>query len=152
MILKAVKEINERADRIGTILLERSDTWTPEDTVAQLSGESGYAVRWYVYQLREAGYRVEAVKTVDPEAFRNGARGYKLTNIQSEPYRPADHALPVPEESIALAAGVAVEHAQFGRGRVTFAKDGAPKVVVQFKRKRIERVERDSLMILGLRD
>ena len=151
--MKAVKEINERADRIGTILLERAGAWTPEDTVAQLSGESGYAVRWYVYQLREAGYRVEAVKTTDPVAFRNGERGYQLTDIQSEPYRPADHALPTAEDApLSLIEGAVVQHAAFGRGRVTFAKEGAPKVVVQFKRQRIERVEREALVILGLRD
>jgi hypothetical protein len=152
-MVDTLKEINERADRIGTLLLERACAWTPEDTLAQLAGETGYAVRWYVYQLREAGYRVEAVKTVDPDAFRSGARGYKLTDIQAEPYRPADHAPPVAEDApLSLAVGAVVEHVAYGRGRVTFAHEGAPKVVVQFKRKRIERVEREALVVLGLRD
>lgn len=153
-MVDTLKEVNERADRIGTLLLDRADKWTPEDTLAQLSGETGYATRWYIYQLREAGYVVEAVKTVDPEAFRNGSRGYRLTSIQDTPYRPADHVQPEPETAapITLAVGATVEHEQFGRGRVTFAKDGAPKVVVQFRRKRIERVERESLKILALRD
>ena len=72
----------QSAINIGNILLERMDEWTTQAKLADLSGETEYAVRWYIYQLRQDGYIVEAGRTDYPLLYRRGHRGYQLTDIR----------------------------------------------------------------------
>lgn len=148
-------ELNHRAVAIGDLLLERMGEWLAENVIGQLCTETGYAVRWYIFQLREAGYVIEAVKSTAPALFRGGARGYQLTDIQDAPYRPLG-ARPVAQPASVKSAvrtiqiGSRVEHPILGRGRVTFAAPTASKVVVKFRRrKRVERVERVVLALIN---
>lgn len=129
--------------------MDRLGEWVSQETLAQLSGETPYAVRWYIFQLREAGYVVESAKRAAPGLFREGTRGWQLTSTQDTPYRPARSAKSTAPEDGVLRIGSRVTHPKFGNGRVTFASVTAPKVVVKFRRrKRVERVERVALVLL----
>lgn len=134
---------------IGTVLLERSPAFVTQEELEAETGKSGYAIRWYIYQLREAGYVIDAIKLADPAAFAAGKRGWKLSDVRSESYRPADHVKPEPEPAIdTLRAGVRVLHPKHGKGRVEFSCPTASAVVVRFGRK-IERISRESLAIVA---
>ena len=141
-------DLSAGAAHIGTLLIDRLGDWVSQGALSELSGETAYSVRWYVFQLREAGYVVEAVKTAFPTLFRNGKRGYRLVDIQDEPYRPTPK--PVAVASSTVVVGSKVNHPEFGVGRVVFAKEGFPKIVVKFSgRKLTERVERT---VVALKD
>lgn len=133
---------------IGTLLLDRSPAFVTQEELEAETGKSGYAVRWYIYQLREAGYVIDAVKLLDPAAFAAGKRGWKLSDIRSEAYRPADHVKPEQESDDVLRPGVIVLHPKHGKGRVEFACPDRPAVVVKFG-KRTERINRESLAIVA---
>lgn len=77
------------AMHIGNLLLESMPEYVSEETLTEETGLVGYAVRWYVFQLRRAGYVIEAVQYAEPARFAEGIRGWRLTDIQSAPYVPA---------------------------------------------------------------
>lgn len=74
---------------VAGILLDGMPDYISEETVSEKTGLAGYAVRWYVFQLRRAGYVIEAVQYAEPARFAAGVRGWRLTDILSTPYVPA---------------------------------------------------------------
>jgi len=92
--MNATKTLAPHASHIADILMDRhihegsSSGYVTEDALMEATGLPGYAVRWYIFHLRQAGFIVEAAQYADPEMFANGTRGWKLTDIQSEPYNP----------------------------------------------------------------
>ena len=136
----------EQANTVGEILLERAPAYVSEETIAELTGLPGYGVRWYIFQLREAGFMIDAAMYTDRAAFAQGARGWRLVDVGSEPYRPADHAAELPP-AVPAVAGLPIVHADYGKGTIVFAAEGRAKVVARFgaKRPRVE-IERTEVL------
>lgn len=135
-----------KADEIGSILLDRAGEYVPEEVLADMTRLPGYGVRWYIFQLREAGFLVETAMYDDREAFRRGARGWRLVGTTDQPYRPA-------AQSVDLAAslvGVRFDHPEYGRGTITVANDGAPKIVAKFPRRPRVVLDRSEIRALVL--
>jgi hypothetical protein len=76
------------ATHIAELLLESMPAYLSEDSLALSTGLPGYGVRWYIFHLRQAGYVVEAAQFADLELFRQGTRGWKLTDILETPFVP----------------------------------------------------------------
>ena len=144
-------EMTEGAEKVGNVLLEAMGEWLPEEDIAESTGLSGYQCRWYIFQLRELGWVIEAVKEVDKPAFRQGHRGWKLTDIQDQPSRPA--APRAPRDPRAPRAprikkGSAVAHPVHGTGTIAFAKKGFPCVRVEFSTGLVAKVDRSEIRAL----
>ena len=128
------------AATIGDALLSASPAFVSEAQLEHVSGLCGYAVRWYIYQLRQAGFVIQAAMTGDRVAFAQGARGWRLVDVGAAV--PATVAC----DPVEPRQGMRVEHFSRGRGRVAFVRAGFPSVVVVFADGSRESVTRDSFV------
>jgi hypothetical protein len=127
------------AATIGDALLAASPAFVSEAELEELTGLVGYAVRWYVFQLRQAGFVVEAALTADREAFARGARGWRLVDtVAGASYPVVEPVEPVKGMRVESLAGV--------RGRVAFAREGFPCVTVEYVDGSREKVSRDAFV------
>ncbi len=129
------------AETIGDALVAASPAYVTSADLEALTGLSGYAVRWYVYQLRAAGFVVQAAMHADPLAFARGERGWRVVDTTGAP----SAVIPVCEPTMPV-LGLRVESLNGRRGRVAFAREGFPCVTVEWSDGSREKVSRDAFV------
>lgn len=103
---------------LATILMDKQPAFVAEDVLSQALTLPGYAVRWYIFQLRQAGYVIEAALYVAPAAFATGTRGWTLTRIQDTPFNPVgSNDVEGASEPVDLQTDVAALAALIGKNR-----------------------------------
>jgi hypothetical protein len=128
---------------IGEALLAASPEYVSEADLEHATGLNGYAVRWYIFHLRRAGFVVVSALKDDREAFARGARGWRLADTLAGAVAP--NAAPM-VEPIEPSKGMRIAFLEGGTGRVAFARAGFPSVVVERENGERVKVSRDAFV------
>lgn len=136
------------AESVGGLLLESVGDWVAEDRLSESTGFPGYGVRWYIFQLRSAGWKIEAVKDTDRAAFREGARGWRLVDIGEATHADPSAPVATPAKQRKLRVGDRVGHPEYGVGVVAFTRKGFDSVRVTLDSGEDVKAERSVLVLL----
>jgi hypothetical protein len=126
-------DLHPTAATIAETLLNKLGHYVPERDLEAATGENGYVCRWYIFQLREAGFQIDAAARVDKGAYKDGARGWTLVDMCGpQSVNPVARAAQPQPDPVPVRNGLKVWHPVHGQGKVTFVRLGFPKVSVTF--------------------
>ena len=120
--------------------MNASPAFVSEADLEDATGLKGYAIRWYIFELRLAGFVVEAAASADRVAFAQGARGWRMVEATG-----TSAVAPVCEP-VEPVKGMRVESLTHGPGRVAFAREGFPSVVVEYTNGVREKTNREAFV------